>query len=178
MRCPFETAEDLKLRYGTLLPERVAPDEAVWASVFGERSERSFSRRFVCDVLEARALEMMEILSDRLRTSGFGDRLPAGIVLTGGCSQLPGFAELGRTALGMPVRIGAAQGNLPISGLSRTLQMPSYATSVGLLLWGMKEDARAVHRRFEADHGGGSARRSRVFTAARNWLKNLLPDRD
>src|SRR5690606_9441060 len=106
------------------------------------------------------------------------DRLPAGIVLTGGCSQLPGFAELGRGALGMPVRVGAAQSSLPISGLSRNLQMPGYATSVGLLLWGMKEDARAVHRRFEADHGGGSATRDRVFAVAKSWLKNLLPDRD
>lgn len=178
LRCPFETAEDLKLRYGTLLPERVAPDEAVWANVFGEKAERSFSRRFVCDVLEARALEMMEIIAERLTESGFIDRLPAGIVLTGGCSQLPGFAELGRGALGMPVRVGAAQTSLPISGLSRNLQMPGYATSVGLLLWGMKEDARAVHRRFEADHGSGNATRDRMFAAAKGWLKNLLPDRD
>lgn len=62
----------------------------------------------------------------------------------------------------MPVRVGAAQASLPISGLSRNLQMPGYATSVGLLLWGMKEDARAVHRRFEADHGSGNATRPYV----------------
>ena len=67
----------------------------MWASVFGEKAERSFSRRFICDVLEARALEMLEIIAERLDESGFIDRLPAGIVLTGGCSQLPGFAELG-----------------------------------------------------------------------------------
>jgi cell division protein FtsA len=113
LRCPFETAEEIKLRYGTLLPERVAPDETVWANVFGEKSERSFSRRFICDVLEARALEMLEIVADKLTASGFIDRLPAGIVLTGGCSQLPGFAELGRSTLGMPVRVGAAQNSLP-----------------------------------------------------------------
>ena len=176
LRCPFETAEEIKLRYGTLLPERVAPDETVWANVFGEKAERSFSRRFICDVLEARALEMMEIVADKLTASDFIARLPAGIVLTGGCSQLPGFAELGRSALGMPVRVGAAQSSLPVSGLTRNLMTPSYATSVGLLLWGLHEDARAVHRRFEADHGGGA--NQKWMGAAAKWLKTLLPDRD
>ena len=176
LRCPFETAEEIKLRYGTLLPERVAPDETVWANVFGEKSERSFSRRFICDVLEARAQEMMEIIAGKLTESGFIDRLPAGIVLTGGCSQLPGFAELGRSELSMPVRVGAAQSALPISGLTRTLMTPGYATSVGLLLWGLHEDARAVHRRFEADHGGSSSQK--WMGAAAKWLKTLFPDRD
>jgi cell division protein FtsA len=127
-------------------------------------------------VLEARAQEMMEIIAGKLTESGFIDRLPAGIVLTGGCSQLPGFAELGRSELSMPVRVGAAQSALPISGLTRTLMTPGYATSVGLLLWGLHEDARAVHRRFEADHGGSSSQK--WMGAAAKWLKTLLPDRD
>ena len=55
LHTPFETAEALKVRYGHVLPDRVAADETVWATVFGERNERSFSRRFVCEVLEARA---------------------------------------------------------------------------------------------------------------------------
>lgn len=176
LRCPFETAEEIKLRYGSLLSERIAPDETVWATVFGERSERNFSRRFICDVLEARAVEMMEIIAEKLSEAGYIDRLPAGLVLTGGCSQLPGFAELGRKVLGMPVRIGAAHRGLPISGLTRSLLSPSYATSIGLLLWGLHEDARAVHRRFDAESAGASAQK--WMGAAAKWLKALLPDRD
>ncbi|MCS6825390.1 MAG: cell division protein FtsA [Caldilinea sp.] len=176
LRCPFETAEEIKLRYGSLLPERIAPDETVWATVFGEKSERSFSRRFICDVLEARAMEMLEIIAEKLSEAGYLDRLPAGLVLTGGCSQLPGFAELGRKVLGMPVRIGAAHSGLPILGLTRSLLNPSHATSVGLLLWGLHEDARAVHRRFGAEHVGPSAQK--WMGAAAKWLKTLLPDRD
>ncbi|MBW7882445.1 MAG: cell division protein FtsA [Caldilineaceae bacterium] len=177
LRCPFETAEELKLRYGSLLPARIAPDETVWVTVFGEKAERSFSRRFICDVLEARAAEMLEIIGERLEESGYLDRLPAGLVFTGGCSQLPGFAELGRSILGMPVRIGAPQATIPISGLSRNLMTPTYATSVGLLLWGLHEDARAVHRRFEADQSTNGTPTNWMGRAA-NWLKNLLPDRD
>lgn len=174
LHAPFETAEELKLRYGHVIPDRVADDENVWASVFGEKAERSFSRRFISEVLEARALDMFEVLQCRLEESGYLNRLPAGIVLTGGASQIPGLTELGRNYLGMPVRVGSPTTSLPVSGLTRKLQSPAYATSVGLLLWGLHEDARAVHRRFEADHGeeGGA---SQWMNSAVRWLRHLLP---
>lgn len=172
LRCPFETAEQLKLRYGHVLPERVAEDEKVWAAVFGEKTERSFSRRFLCEVLEARAIEMLETVRTKLEESGHYDRLPAGVVLTGGSSQLNGLAELGRSVLNLPVRIGSPSGNLPIKGLSRNLQQPIYATSVGLLLWGMNEDNRALHRRFEPE---AQAPQREWMGKTVKWLKHLLP---
>ncbi|HMN29965.1 MAG TPA: hypothetical protein PKE45_17565, partial [Caldilineaceae bacterium] len=64
-----------------------------------------------------------------------------------------------------------------ISALSRPLQSPAFATSVGLLLWGMREDARVLHRRFQAEGAAGSS----VIDAGvlvghtMRWLKNLLP---
>ena len=118
----------------------MADDEKVWATVFGEKTERSFSRRFICEVLEARAVEMLEIIGEKLDASGYLDKLPAGLVLTGGCSQLPGFTELGRSVLNMPVRVGAPTTNLPLTGVNRNLLTPAYATTVGLLLWGLQGD--------------------------------------
>ena len=57
--------------------------------VFGDRSERSFSRRFICEVLEARAIEMLEMIGKtRLRTAATWIAFPAGIVLTGGCQPV------------------------------------------------------------------------------------------
>lgn len=173
---PFETAESIKVRYGHVVPERVAADEAIWATVFGEKAERSFSRRFMCTVLEARAGEMFEIIRDKLQESGDFDRLPAGIVLTGGSSQLQGMVELGRSILQMPVRVGAPQPTLPITGLSRMLQSPSYATTVGLLLWGLREDGDQVQRRFQAgETPGGPNRGSQWWLKARGVLRYLLP---
>lgn len=179
LHTPFETAEALKVRYGHVLPDRVAADETVWATVFGERNERSFSRRFICEVLEARALEVCELIQAKLTAGGHWDKLPAGIVLTGGSSQLPGLAELGRNELGMPVRIGAAQPNLPIMGLTRNLQLPAYATTVGLLLWGLQQeregapqDGRGTRRRYAADQ---SRKGGEWMERAMRWLRQLLP---
>ena len=172
LHAPFETAEDLKLRFGSVLPERVAEDEKVWVTVFGEKAERSFSRHFICQILEARASEIFEMIRDGLKESGYHGRLPAGVVLTGGANQLPGMTELARSVLGMPARLGTPSHRLPVTGLNRTLQTPAYATSVGLLLWGLHEDARAVHRRFVADQSAGNAAWARN---AIEWLRNLLP---
>ncbi|MEZ4555557.1 MAG: cell division protein FtsA [Caldilineaceae bacterium] len=173
LHAPFETAEDLKLRFGTVTPGRVAEDEMVWASVFGEKTERSFSRHFVAEVLEARAVEIFEIIGERIYDSGYYRRIPAGFVLTGGASQLPGLVELGREVLELPVRLGKPSATqLPVVGLGRVLESPSYATSVGLLIWGLHEDGRAVHRRFAAAPDGeqGDWMRQAV-----GWLRNLLP---
>jgi cell division protein FtsA len=173
LHTPFETAEMLKLRYGHSVPERLAEDEKVWAQVFGERSERSFNRRFMSEVLAARAEEVFSTLQDRLSEAGFLTKIPAGVVLTGGAAQLPGMAELARNVLGMPARIGTPGSHLPITAMSRSLQSPAYATSVGLLLWGMREDARSLHRRYGADspHNLNTAWVGQTM----KWLKNLLP---
>jgi cell division protein FtsA len=175
LHAPFETAELLKLRYGHVNPERVAEDEKVWAVVFGERNERSFNRRFISEVLASRADELFEQIEGQLSKAGFLTKVPAGVVLTGGASQLPGMAELGRNQLGMPVRIGSPGNQLPIAALGRSLQSPAFATSVGLLLYGMREDARALHRRYSADGAGRTGDPSAWVGHTVRWLKNLLP---
>jgi cell division protein FtsA len=171
LRAPFEIAEDLKLRYGHANPQRVAGDEQVWAKVFGDRSERTFSRRFISQILEARGEEMCEMIKTKAEQSQYAHVVPAGVVLTGGSSQLPGFADMARRVFGMPVRVGRPGEHVPVEGLSRQLQSPAFATSVGLLLWGLHEDNRAIHFPITAD-GGENVWLDRVG----GWLKGLLPD--
>lgn len=170
LRAPFEIAEDLKLRYGHLQPERIPEDEQVWATVFGDQSERTFSRRFISQILEARAEEICEIIQKKTQESGYGHLVPAGLVLTGGASQLPGVVELSRRIFGMPVRIGQPGEQVPIQQLNRHLQSPAFATGVGLLLWGLHEDARAIHFPVNANH------EENVWLArVGRWLRSLLP---
>jgi cell division protein FtsA len=175
---PYESAEALKVRYGNVIPDRVAADESVWAQVFGERSERNFSRRFICTVLEARATEMFEIIRDRLEQTGNLSKLPAGVVITGGSSQLPGLVELGRSILQMPVRVGSPQPSLPITGLSRGLLSPTYATSVGLLLWGLRRDDSQMPKRYTSNEpppGATAPATGALWSKAREMLRYLLP---
>ncbi len=70
----------------------------------------------------------------------------------------------------MPVRVGAPSTRLPITGLSRNLQSPAYATSIGLLLWALHEDARKIRRQYAAESS-----QPNWGSQLMRWLKNLLP---
>ena len=111
------------------------------------------------------------MIEQRIAKSGYGQMVPAGLVLTGGSSQLPGAVELSRRLLGMPVRIGRPGEHVPIQQLSRELQSPAFATSVGLLLWGLHEDARAIHFPINTT----AREESPMWGRLQGWLRGLLP---
>ncbi len=135
LRTPLETAETIKLRYGHVLPARVPADETVEITGFGDEEQREIPRVHVAQILEARAIEVLNLVRTEMRRSGYDGLLPAGLVLCGGSTELAGFKELGRQVLDLPVRLGRPHG---ITGLTDTVSRPAFATSVGLLLWGLR----------------------------------------
>ena len=66
-----------------------------------------------------------------------------GLVLTGGSSEMPGIASMAQQLFGCAVRVGRPE---PVQGLSVEQQRPSYATAIGLLMWGIR------HYREERDY--------------------------
>jgi cell division protein FtsA len=73
--------------------------------------------------------------------SNYEEIIPAGLVLTGGSSNLAGIATLGQETLNFPVRVGVPNS---MGGIGDALQDPAYATSVGLVLWGAKHQGQRV----------------------------------
>ena len=71
-----------------------------------------------------------------LKRSGLEEVITAGIVLTGGASKIAGAQELAERVFKMPVRIGKPH---HVSGLSDIINNPIYATSVGLLVYGLRQ---------------------------------------
>ena len=135
LRTPFETAEAIKQRHGHALPSRVPPNEMVEVNGFGEGEQRQIPRVHVAQILEARASEILELIRQEMQRSGYDGLLPAGVVLCGGTTELPGLKELSREVLEVPVRIGIPRG---ITGLTDAVSRPAFATSVGLLMWGWR----------------------------------------
>jgi len=106
-----------------------------------------------------------ETIMQEVKRSGYDGLLPAGLVLTGGTSQLRGLRELGRRVMNMPVRIGEPQG---LVGLVDTISTPAYATGAGLLRWGDRQGEALLSQK---RHGPGVGQRLSGF------LRSLLPDR-
>jgi cell division protein FtsA len=78
--------------------------------------------------------ELLQLTLLEMPTTDYQTLAPCGLVLTGGTANLAGLDELGQSVLRMPVRKGSPL-DTGIYGISDILHNPSYATTLGLVLW-------------------------------------------
>ena len=106
-----------------------------------------------------------------IKRSGYDGLLPAGMVLTGGTSLLPGIRGLATRVMGLPVRLARPENLL---GLTDQLNSPAYSTSVGLLNWAllMSETTSVAAPGHDHGVGGGIAI---DWDSLKNFFKRLLP---
>lgn len=165
LRTPFVAAEEAKIRYAHALASTVDEAEMVEISAFGQEGLTTVSRRELCEIVEARVEEMFGIIARDIRRSGYEELLAAGVVLTGGTSDLRGIREVASRQLQMPVRIGVPH---RLHGVVEAVSNPAYATAVGLLLWGIKAAA-------DKDELPLIERPRTVLQVIRSMIKRLMP---
>jgi cell division protein FtsA len=163
LRTPFNTAEELKIKYGHARPQSVNPNECFDVAMFGEGERHPVTRQFLSQIIEARVEEIFDLILQEVKRSGYDALLPAGVVLCGGTADLAGIRDVARDMLNLPVRIGAPQN---LQGLVDVLGSPAYATSVGLLQWGLHHDVPQPVRVQQNGH----------FKLP-GWLRAFLPER-
>ena len=165
LRCPWEAAEQLKCSVGAAYADPTH-HETVEIQAFGTQSRKNVDLRHVCEILQARSEEILEMVAVELKRVGYYDRLAAGLVLTGGTAQLKNLAEVAEARLGVPARLGQPG---RYSGLSDLIGTPSFATSIGLVEYALSGRERAVESAggpsFEV-HAGGFFRRIAQFGRA------------
>ncbi len=162
LRAPFTTAKEIKEKYGYARSDGVTPGETIDVAVFGEDSWQPVPRQFLAEILEARATEIFNLMLQEVKRSGYDGLLPAGAVLCGGSAELGGMRELGRDILQLPTRIGPPR---DLQGLVDALTSPAYATGVGLLLWGLREEPREVPTEIPIS----------LWQRIVHWLRSFLP---
>ncbi|HTY81950.1 MAG TPA: cell division protein FtsA [Dehalococcoidales bacterium] len=133
---PFEIAEEMKKKYGSVMPVYEGKGDTAPAI---SKDGHGVSYQDLCDIIRARTEEILKLILLELPNSDYESIVPSGLVLTGGSSNLAGIASLGRDILKMPVRVGVPN---DMTGIGDVLRDPAYATAVGLLLWGTKHEAR------------------------------------
>ena len=133
-RTPTQYAEDIKVRYACALRQLANPGERIEVPGVGDRSARQLERQTLAEVVEPRYEELLNLVLDELRRSGFEEECAAGVVLTGGSSKMEGVVELAEEIFHMPVRLGMPQ---HVSGRGELMRNPIHATGVGLLLYGV-----------------------------------------
>jgi cell division protein FtsA len=162
LRIPPAIAEDIKVAHGHAIAAQVSPEDRFTVSAFGGGNNQVVLRWKLAEIIEARAEEILSMIQQEIKRSGYDGLLSAGIVLCGGTSQLSGIEELGRDVLGLPVRVGAPQ---ELYGLVDKVANPAHAVGAGLMGWGITVDTRPQLRKT------GSSTSKRFL----NWLRAFLP---
>jgi len=135
LRTPMAEAEKIKQKYGCCYSPMVGKDETIEVPSVGGRQPRILSRQLLSEILEPRMEEIYTLVNREIIKSGFEDQIASGVVITGGTSILEGMPELAEQVFNLPVRRGLPQN---IGGLVDVVNSPVYATGVGLVVYGSK----------------------------------------
>jgi len=138
---PFNIAEKMKKRYGNVTPT-LDMDQMVQVGI---ENGHSASYKDLCNIIRARMEELLQLILLEMPTSDYQTLAPCGLVLTGGTSNLSGLDELGQSMLRIPVRKGRPL-SMGVYGISDILHDPSYATTLGLILWQVRGKEGSTYR--------------------------------
>ncbi len=162
LRTPTPHAEEIKVKWACALTQLAKPTETIRVPGVGDRPPRELSRQTLAEVVESRYEELFRLVQRELQRSGFEQLIASGVVLTGGAAKMEGVVELAEEVFHMPVCLAVPSG---VAGLTDIVRNPIYATGVGLLMYGWRE---------ELEHGGKSAARKSVLARMKNWISNNL----
>jgi cell division protein FtsA len=174
LHLPNTQAEEIKIQHGHSDPQEIDPKQYFNLHPFGDQDVVQASHLELVQIIHARVEEIFGMVVQEIKRSGYDGLLPAGMVLTGGTSALPGIRTVASQVLGVPVRIAKPEN---LVGMTDRLESPAFSTSVGLLRWGMLMNEFAPET---------AIRRSRTARARtemsfidwerlKGWLRRLLP---
>jgi cell division protein FtsA len=168
LQVPQQEAERLKERFGAAYEPLVPESDVFQLPGTAGQGPRTAQRRVLAHIMHMRLQEVFELALDEISRAGYRQRLPAGIILTGGGAQAPGIVELAREVFALPVRVGTPGSGL--TGLVDSVETPRMAVPVGLLLYGAKE--------MMASGGFAAGRRSpaveKVLGPVKRWLQDFF----
>jgi cell division protein FtsA len=166
LRTSIDTAEKIKIEYGSVLPAEMSEREMIDLSSVSKVDTQTVSKKYMAEIMQARYFEIFSLIKAELTRIGRSGMLPAGAILTGGAVKAPGVLDLARDVLGLPVQMGFP---VDIGGVIEKVDDPAYATALGTLVWGIREDEQGGGFRM------GNFQMKRAVTQVGSWLKSLFP---
>ncbi len=136
LRTDTDIAERVKLAYGHAVPKEIREKEQVDLSDLSHSEEHKVSKKLIAEIIEARVQEILNLVAKELKQIDRDGKLPAGVVLTGGGAKLPGLVDAVKDHLGLPAQVGFPS---ELAGMIDKVDDPSFATSIGLMLWDFEQ---------------------------------------
>ena len=133
-------AELLKIKFGSAWPGENKDNEIVSIPGLRGRDPKEITLKNLSKIIHARVVEIIEQVYVEIKNYGHEEqkkKLIAGIVLTGGGSQLKHLKQLVEYITGMDTRVGYPNEHLA-GDSDKEITSPLFATSVGLVMDGLQ----------------------------------------
>ncbi|OQW96856.1 MAG: cell division protein FtsA [Desulfobacteraceae bacterium A6] len=165
LRAPLPEAEKIKIKYGSCVAKNIGNDEMIEVPGMGGRTPRKLSRQILGEILEPRMEEIFTLIKREIYRAEMENQIPSGIVLTGGSALLNDVTEIAESVFNLPTRLGKPMG---IGGLVDVVNNPMYATGVGLVIYGAKNQTR---KKFRIRDGNIF---NRVMSRMKKWFSEVI----
>jgi len=140
----FEDAELVKQEYGCADQEGCRENVLVELPTPETRERRHAQRRFINQILEARANELFQFVRAELARVGMDHALIGGVFLTGAAARLPDLCDVAEQVLCCQARYGLTTG---IVNWPDSMNDPEWTTVAGLAMYSAKLKAQAEQAR-------------------------------
>lgn len=169
----FKQAEALKVQFGSAMGNMAREDMVVAIPGIQGWEPKEISFRNLACIIQARMEEIIDYIAHHIETSGFYDKLGAGIVVTGGGALLKNIAPLIKLKTGLDVRMGTPE-NFFSTEVVPCQEMPLYATAVGLLVSsGIYASPRFIDQKlFETPEGQKQTVKENNITVTKTKVPN------
>jgi len=143
----FHDAERVKLDYGCAVSRNSPENVLVELPTPEDRELRYAQRRFINEILEARAEELFRFVRAELVRVSMEHGLVGGVFLTGGGARLPELWDVAERELQCQAHYGLVNG---IMNWPDSMKDPEWTTAAGLAMYSAKLKAQAEQNREEA----------------------------
>ena len=172
LRTSIDVAEKIKLEYGSVFPNEVNKREIIELSEIDIKEEGTILRHHVAEIIEARMREIFELVNEELKKVGKAGLLPAGVVLIGGGSELPGIVSFAKEVLGLPAKTGYPT---EVTGVLDKIDSPSFSAVIGLLVYSYKNACKNRNHKYLDFLPAGKINIKKIGGKIKKWTDNFLP---
>ncbi|MGS0764237.1 cell division protein FtsA [Syntrophomonas curvata] len=162
LKTSIEEAIRVKEEYGVASPGLISGDKMVAIKNVQGKEVKQVSQQVIAEIINARIIEMAEMIYAEIKRYGSLESVPGGMILTGGGAELAGTADVMEEYLGIPVRLGMPEN---IQGLPTELNRPQYAAVLGGVIYAAQYKG-AVNHEDKALSG--------IVQKVNYWLKDLF----
>lgn len=153
LQTDIDIAEKIKLNFGEYIFKK--SNKTLKVDLDSEEIF-SFPVNKMAKAGKARVSEIFNLIKKELKKVSKADKLPAGVVLTGGGANLPGIVDFAKKELNLPVKVGIVKDFI---GLEKD---PCLATLAGLILKGIKGEE-------------GEGRESQILSRVKKTFRIFVP---